>query len=36
MQRYTGVQTVGLCHSVQTCSQHLLESLGMEDKLEGR
>ena len=35
MQRYTGVQTVGLCHSVQTCSQHLLESLGMEDKLEG-
>ena len=36
MQRYTGVQTVGLCHSVQTCSQHLLESLGMADKLEGR
>ncbi len=36
MQRYTGVKTVGLCHSVQVCSQHLLESLGMEDKLEGR
>lgn len=36
MQRYTGVKTVGLCHSVQVCSQHLLESLGMENKLEGR
>jgi len=36
MQRYTGVKTVGLCHSVQVCSQHLLESLGMSDKLEGR
>ena len=35
-QRYTGVKTVGLCHSVQVCSQGLLESLGMEDKLEGR
>jgi alpha-galactosidase len=36
MQRYTGVKTVGLCHSVQTCSRDLLRSLGMEDKLEGR
>ncbi|MCL2180155.1 MAG: alpha-glucosidase/alpha-galactosidase [Treponema sp.] len=36
MQRYTGVKTVGLCHSVQVCSLHLLESLGMSDKLEGR
>ncbi|MDR1899346.1 MAG: alpha-glucosidase/alpha-galactosidase [Treponema sp.] len=36
MQRYTGVKTVGLCHSVQVCSEHLLKSLGMEDKLEGR
>ena len=35
MQRYTGVKTIGLCHSVQVCSQSLLESLGMEDKLEG-
>jgi alpha-galactosidase len=34
--RYTGVKTVGLCHSVQVCSEHLLKSLGMEDKLEGR
>ncbi len=31
-----GIETVGLCHSVQVCSQHLLEDLGMEDKLEGR
>ncbi|MBO4355822.1 MAG: alpha-glucosidase/alpha-galactosidase, partial [Clostridia bacterium] len=36
MQRYTKIETVGLCHSVQVCSSHLLKSLGMEDKLEGR
>ncbi len=36
MQRYTGVKTVGLCHSVQTCSSDLFRDLGMEDKLEGR
>ncbi|MBQ8209685.1 MAG: alpha-glucosidase/alpha-galactosidase [Clostridia bacterium] len=36
MQRYTGVKTVGLCHSVQTCSSDLFNQLGMEDKLEGR
>ena len=36
MQRYTGVNTVGLCHSVQGCSSALLKQLGMEDKLEGR
>lgn len=36
MQRYTKIRTVGLCHSVQVCSKTLLESLGMEDKLEGR
>ena len=36
MQRYTGVNTVGLCHSVQGCSEGLLKKLGMEDKLEGR
>ncbi len=36
MQRYTGVKTLGLCHSVQSCSEHLLKALGMEDKLEGR
>ncbi|MCL2376872.1 MAG: alpha-glucosidase/alpha-galactosidase [Defluviitaleaceae bacterium] len=36
MLRYTGVKTVGLCHSVQVCSEYLLKPLGMEDKLEGR
>lgn len=36
MQRYTPVQTVGLCHSVQVCSEGLLKALGMDDKLEGR
>ena len=36
MNRYTQVNTVGLCHSVQVCSDTLLRSLGMEDKLEGR
>lgn len=36
MQRYTNIKTIGLCHSVQTCSQTLLKELGMEDKLEGR
>ncbi len=36
MQRYTGVNTLGLCHSVQTCSRDLFNDLGMEDKLEGR
>ncbi len=36
MLRYTKIKTVGLCHSVQVCSEHLLKDLGMEDKLEGR
>ena len=36
MQRYTGVKTVGLCHSVQTCAGTILKELGMEDKWEGR
>ena len=36
MQRYTGIQAVGLCHSVQVCSECLLGELGMQDKLEGR
>lgn len=36
MLRYTKIKTVGLCHSVQGCSKGLLESLGMEDKVEGR
>ena len=33
MQRFTKIRTVGLCHSVQVCSQKLLEGMGMEDKL---
>ena len=36
MLRYTPIKTVGLCHSVQVCSEGLLRDLGMEDKLEGR
>ncbi|MGC6176565.1 alpha-glucosidase/alpha-galactosidase [Lacrimispora sp. 38-1] len=36
MQRYTSVKTIGLCHSVQVCSENLLKELGMEDCLEGR
>ena len=36
MLRYTKVKTVGLCHSVQVCSEGLLSSLDMSDKLEGR
>ena len=36
MLRFTPIKTVGLCHSVQSCSSSLLKELGMEDKLEGR
>lgn len=36
MQRYTGVNTVGLCHSVQICSNTLLHDLGMDEYIEGR
>ena len=36
MTRYTGVKTVGLCHSVQVCTENLLKKLKMEEKLEGR
>lgn len=36
MLRYTKIKTVGLCHSVQCCSESLLTGLGMDDKLEGR
>ena len=31
MQRYTSVKTVGLCHSVQVCTERLLRDLGMQD-----
>ncbi len=30
MQRYTGVKTVGLCHSVQVCTSHLFKGIGMD------
>jgi alpha-galactosidase len=36
MQRYSNIQTIGLCHSVQVCSSGLLNKLDMSDKLEGR
>ena len=36
ISRYTGVQMVGLCHSVQVCSERLLEKVGMDDQIEGR
>ena len=36
MNRYTNIKTIGLCHSVQVCSDNLLKELGMQDKLEGR
>ena len=36
ISRYTGVNMVGLCHSVQVCSRSVLKKVGMEDKLEGR
>lgn len=40
MQRYTNVKTVGLCHSVQVCSEGLLNGLdikvdGFKDKIAG-
>ena len=40
MQRFTNVKTVGLCHSVQVCTEHLLDELGIEtdgftDKIAG-
>lgn len=36
LQRFTGVRTVGLCHSVQVCSKKLLNELGLEEYVEGR
>lgn len=36
MQRYTKIKTIGLCHSVQSCTNDLFHKLGMEDKLDGR
>ena len=31
MQRYTDIKTVGLCHSVQVCTESLLDGLGLKD-----
>lgn len=30
MNRYTNIQTIGLCHSVQVCTKDLFEHLGMD------
>ncbi|NRD76294.1 alpha-glucosidase/alpha-galactosidase [Bacillus sp. BRMEA1] len=30
MNRFTAIQTVGLCHSVQVCTKELFQSLGMD------
>ena len=30
MQRYTPIKTVGLCHSVQSCTRPLLNALGIK------
>jgi alpha-galactosidase len=36
MQRYTGIRTVGLCHSVQVCGESLLNEVGLQDKIAGK
>jgi alpha-galactosidase len=40
MNRFTNIKTVGLCHSVQVCTEHLFKSLdmdsnGIEEKIAG-
>ncbi len=35
MQRYTSVKTIGLCHSVQKCTEELFEGLDMKENYEG-
>jgi len=35
MQRYTGVKTVGLCHSVQVCTEALCRKLGIDHSTVG-
>jgi len=34
MQRFTGIKTIGLCHSVQGCAKGLLKALGMEEYID--
>lgn len=36
MQRFGGIKTVGLCHSVQCCSRDLLNKLDMSEFVDGR
>ncbi|HEY5466636.1 MAG TPA: alpha-glucosidase/alpha-galactosidase [Clostridia bacterium] len=35
LQRFTGLRSVGLCHSVQVCARDLLRRLDMSDRYEG-
>jgi len=35
MLRYTGIKTIGLCHSYQGCAGELLRPLGMSDRFDG-
>lgn len=35
MLQHTPIKTVGLCHSVQVCTQALLTNVGLKEKLEG-
>lgn len=35
MQKHTKIKTIGLCHSVQICSDNLLKDLDMEENLDG-
>jgi len=34
LQRYTGVKTVGLCHSVQICTHYMFKGLGMTEYMD--
>ncbi|MCH5320996.1 MAG: alpha-glucosidase/alpha-galactosidase [Eubacterium sp.] len=36
VQRYSFANTVGLCHSVQTCAQSILNGVGMEEYVDER
>jgi len=36
MERFSPIKSIGLCHSVQVCSEKLLKRLEMEEYLEGR
>ncbi len=35
LERYLGIRTIGLCHSVQACVPELFRTLEMDDLLEG-